>query len=78
MSDLLGDLAVAALFNRAAAWLFGLALAVFVIGFIGYLVGSNETLNQAHERGYVEFCKADGSRVWLGECSATPSIKEGE
>lgn len=69
MDDFIGTLAVAALFNKAAAWLFGFTLAALAVGFIGYVIGANETMSQAVDRGLAEYCKHDGSRVWRGECS---------
>ncbi|MGH1412854.1 MAG: hypothetical protein ACRBB0_05145 [Pelagimonas sp.] len=68
MDDLLGTLAVAALFNKFAAWVFAITLTVLAIGYAGYAFGFNAAHDEGLQRGFVEFCKSDGRQVWKGEC----------
>lgn len=35
---------------------------------LSYCSGVNHTMNEAHKRGFMEYCTVDGSRVWRGEC----------
>lgn len=71
MDEFLGSLAVAALFNKAAAWLLAIVLVVIAIGFVGMIVGANGVYQEGLERGYVEYCKDTGARRWIGECEGT-------
>lgn len=43
-------------------------LAGIGISYAGYEMGYTAAEDEAFKRGHMEYCKSDGSRVWVGEC----------
>lgn len=68
MDDLFFAAAISALWSRGGAIVFGLMGAIGLVWVIGHTMGVDRTMNEAHQRGFAEYCTTDGSRVWLGEC----------
>lgn len=71
MDDLLGSLAIAAIFSRTFAWILGATLLVLAIGFVGAIYGANGVYTEGQERGFVVYCQDNGERRWIGECEAS-------